>query len=588
MNVIFSMPMMLIAFSALPVLAAIYLLRNRFRMYNVSSLMLWQDQRKARQGGLNINRIQTPLLFLLELLVIIMLVLAAAGPLLRAGRETRMFVIILDNSFSMLAGEEVTVRDRAAEEIRDLLADSDPFQARFILAGLEPELIGEPINRTSQINNIFERWECLAPSANLNKGISLANELAGKTAHILVITDHKPQVVPKQGRIEYWTFGKSISNTAFVNADRTSYEDKDRVFLAVANLSDERTETTLTVESLNEQQIILEKLIELEPNEVYRTIFEPDVGTSTIRARLKNDGLDIDNEIVLVTEPERNLRIRLNIAEEVLDSAVNKVVEAIKTSHLSSIQPHLLITDSPEIPAESSEIWTLQILSEPNAVSYLGPFVVDYSHPLTEGLSLDGIVWGAADPNKFTGMPIIAAGNIPLLTDKETAEDLHDVTINLNHELSTVLESPNWPILFWNLFQWRQSFLPGISQSNIILGTEVTLTKNTQDENCALVDPDENLRKISISAKTVSINPDRAGLYKLTTETNEYVLAVNALSKTESDLTKAQTGKWGRWQQADLFWWEYKPVEWILLLIALSLLVAHRYVTVVVQKGTSI
>ena len=50
---------------------------NRFQRRVVSSLMLWQDQREARDGGLRVQRIQTPLLFFLEILAL--LLLAAQG-----------------------------------------------------------------------------------------------------------------------------------------------------------------------------------------------------------------------------------------------------------------------------------------------------------------------------------------------------------------------------------------------------------------------------------------------------------------------------------------------------------------------------
>jgi hypothetical protein len=78
------------------------------------------------------------------------------------------------------------------------------------------------------------------------------------------------------------------------------------------------------------------------------------------------------------------------------------------------------------------------------------------------------------------------------------------------------------------------------------------------------------------------------GLYTLKTEASQHILSVNALSKSESDLTRAGSGKWGKWQQAGLYWWEYRPIDWIALLLALALLTAHRFVTANYQKGVSV
>jgi hypothetical protein len=73
-------PLALLALASLPALAAIYLLRNRFRKRTVSSLLLWNFQVPSKSGGAKVHRLQLPLLFFLELLALALLALAAAGP----------------------------------------------------------------------------------------------------------------------------------------------------------------------------------------------------------------------------------------------------------------------------------------------------------------------------------------------------------------------------------------------------------------------------------------------------------------------------------------------------------------------------
>src|SRR5262245_62029316 len=113
-----ALPLALFGLLAVPALIAIYWLRNRSRTRIVSSLMLWMEQRQLKEGGLLIQRLQTPLLFFLELLSILLLVLAAAEPLVRAGHGTSPLVIVLDDSFSMLAGAPDSTRRRAEEAVR--------------------------------------------------------------------------------------------------------------------------------------------------------------------------------------------------------------------------------------------------------------------------------------------------------------------------------------------------------------------------------------------------------------------------------------------------------------------------------------
>src|SRR6185295_8560810 len=103
------------------------------------------------------------------------------------------------------------------------------------------------------------------------------------------------------------------------------------------------------------------------------------------------------------------------------------------------------------------------------------PFVVDRNHPLAEGLSLDGVIWGAGKSTNIAGLPVITAGNVPLLTCIERTDGVQEIRLSLRPDLSTLQRSPAWPVLIWNLFSWRASELTGIDQSNIRLGSEARI-----------------------------------------------------------------------------------------------------------------
>ena len=139
---IFTHPLGFLSLLAIPGLVGIYLLRTRSRRYPVSSLMLWVNQRQARAGGLRVERLQTPLLFFLELLTLILLALAVAAPIIRTSRGAIPLIVVLDDSFSMLAGVDDTPRSRA---IAALAKELDPeglnplvnrrYAVRYVLAG---------------------------------------------------------------------------------------------------------------------------------------------------------------------------------------------------------------------------------------------------------------------------------------------------------------------------------------------------------------------------------------------------------------------------------------------------------------------
>src|SRR5262245_19395663 len=103
---VFLFPLAFIGLMAVPALVAIYWLRSRAREHRVSSLLLWLNAKQLWEGGRKIEKLRLPWLFFLELLLIMLLVTAAAGPLVRTG-DTRMpLIVVLDDSFSMQAGGE--------------------------------------------------------------------------------------------------------------------------------------------------------------------------------------------------------------------------------------------------------------------------------------------------------------------------------------------------------------------------------------------------------------------------------------------------------------------------------------------------
>src|SRR5215475_3833874 len=391
---VFTFSLAFIALLAAPALVAIYWLRNKSRDRRVSSLLLWLDERQVWEGGRHIHRLQTPLLFFLELLAILLLVTAAAGPMMRAGASGRPLVVVLDDSFSMLAGagrdESYSgagdgARDRAVRAIESELRSDRYEPVYFVLAGESPQLLGESANNVDQAVNLLQNWRCGAPAAKLEEAITFAFELGGARARALVLTDHTPEQDIGDSRLQWWSFGSSRPNFAFVNAARTLRDDEDRVLLEIANLSSSSGSTTLSVdagESNNPQSAIrAPQLISLGAGETRRVLLTLKPGALAVRAHLSDDALLVDNEVTLLAESSRNVRVDLRARDAVMRALVEKAVASSPNASLSANKPDLVITDESDPKIEDAEVWTLQIISEKDAASFLGTIVIDRSHP---------------------------------------------------------------------------------------------------------------------------------------------------------------------------------------------------------------
>lgn len=571
---VFTASFAFIALLAVPLLIAIYWWRSRARQQRVSSLLLWLDERQRWEGGHRFEKLQTPLLFWLELLVILLLVLAAAGPMLRAGRSDRALVIVLDDSFSMLAGDEQNARNRAVRALTNELRSQRYEPVRVVLAGATPQLLGEAPNDAAPLDQLLQGWRCGSATAQLDEAVALAFALGGPRARVLVVSDHAPTQELKDSRLQWWAFGAAQPNFAFINAVRTNNGVQERVLLEVANLSESTAATTLSLEtfdSANPQSITLDAGA---TQRITLTLAQ----AAPLRARLSKDALSVDNEVVLLPELNKTVRVDLRVREASLRALIEKALQALPQVALTDERAELIITDKTITSIASDPAWTLQLIAEKDAASLLGPFIVDRAHPLTEGLSLGGVVWGSGRATQLAGAPIITAGNIPLLSDVERA-GRHELRLRLRPDLSTLQATPNWPVLIWNLINWRAQVAPGLRPVNVRLGGEVVLMTEANVAAITLTDPERNTRQLPAVAGSVLIKADRVGVYELNAPPAQYTFAANALVRAESDLSQATAGRWGNWASAPELQWEYRSAAWVLLLLALLMLALHSWLT---------
>jgi hypothetical protein len=579
----FTYPIALGGLIALPLLVGIYLLRNRYRRQAVSSLLLWLDPREARTGGPRIDRLQTPLLFFLELLLLLLVILAAAGPHLPLSQGGRPLVVILDDSFSMLAGEPDSPRAAAVKALEEELRRIGRSSIRFVLAGDKPVLLGEATDSPAAALRTLQEWRCRSASAAISEAVTLASEVGGEVAALLVITDHAPKDAIETGRLQWRAFGQKRDNWAFVNAVRTQRDGTDRCLLEIANLSDRERSTTLTIETDGNME---RRSLKLKPNEVHRRTFQLKEGAGLLRAHLDDDELAIDNQVSLLPAPIRKVRVQLSLADSVLRTQAEKALRATRSMELTSDRPALVVTDAAAPPELTGDTWALHLTGGEEKAAYDGPFVLDRAHPLTEGLSLQGVMWAPGTKGELPGSPVVLAGNVALLTDTEDSAGRHLLRLRLRHDISNLLESPSWPVLLANLVQWRGGFLPGLGRSSIRLGEEVILTLTNTSDEVRLIAPDKAERRLNVQEGRVVARGEQVGIYEIRQGDDKYPFAVNALSGEESDLRNADSGTWGDWLDDAALRLDYRSIGWLLVVIALGVAVIHLLLVARLKRST--
>lgn len=576
-------PLALIALATVPALATIYILRNRFRRRQVSSLLLWRFHVQSKSGGAKVHRLQLPLLFFLELLALLLLVVAATGPHWKLPQSTRPLIVVLDDSFSMRAMKDgVSAQTRAHEFLEKIFRHQPPPSTRLILAGTETRSLGSTVKTWREVDELLSQWKCWSPDGVIDSAITLAAELGKQQANILVLTDHKPaeEKISNQ-RLEWHAFGFPLDNFAIVNASRTAFGDQDRCLLEVANFSNGARPSKLVVQvGSNAPQ---GSAILLNAHESQRFVFNIPSSAPLLHATLEKDSLAEDNEVQLLPPIRKHVRVQVALTNENLFALVSRTLDATGLRGVISDNPELVIHETDVVTSSNS--WSLRWSEAGATNAYNGPFIVDNSHPLADGIALEGVVWAAAALTNSPGdVPVILAGNIPLLSTREDALGRRHLSLNLNTRLSTLQNTPDWPILFWNILSWRISEMPGLKESNARLGAEVNL--KTTDEVVAVTQPDGVKKVFPKTGGELALETPLPGIYSVAAGATTNQFSVNPIAADESDLSSCTTGQWGKWSEDA----ERRIVEssavWIFGLLALALLTTHLYLVANAKGGS--
>ena len=590
---LFAFPLAIAAVAALPTLAAIYWLHNRFQRRVVSSLFLWADHSAARAGGVRWQRIHTPLLFFLEVLTLLMLVIAAMGPRVVAPGRTPPLMVVLDDSFSMQAGGVGAggTRSLAIDALKNELSSEDARNATLILAGAKPQLLGRLGERGANLTELLPGWMCQSPRADLDSAMSLAGELSNGQCRILVITDRAPPKEVAKGRVRWRAFGSARANVAIVNAARTRTDDVDRLLLEVANYStlSRRVDLTIEMAGTPERQTAPQTThatADLPPRETRRVTLDLPDSCGVVTVHLDEDALALDNRVTLLPPIRRSARVAIDVSDPALAPLLKNTLAAIPEAAATPTgsSPQLLISDKPPTATADAQTWHTQLIVDADAQAYVGPFVIDYAHPMTKGLGLDTIVWGAGQDLKLPGTVVIAAGNVPLLTDDARFTGRHDLRLRFAPKVSTLQATPNWPILLWNLVHWRAMEVPGIADANVRVGESALVRVPADVQRVTVRDPKGTPSEWAVSGLRLTIPADQPGVFEVQplavaggTTPAASQFAANLFNADESDLAVAETGQWGTWMDEASLWWEYRGIAWVFLLVALAGLSAHGF-----------
>lgn len=556
-------PAALFSLLALPALLGIYFLYSRFRRREVSSLFLWLNLGRQTAGRGRVRAALPPLSFWLESLALLCLSLAATGLCWPAAHRLRPLVVVLDDSLSMqavVAGS--SARTRAETLLRQELRRLRPTSVRLALAGRTVQ-IGSRLP-PPDLGRALTAWQCRAASADLTAALA-AVRTQDPDAWVVVLTDHPPAEALTDPRRRWISSGLPAANAGIVNAARTALgADTDRVLVDVRLFGEPAAPVLLTLRC-GDRELHRENLdLSRESSAVVLTV---PADSTTLAVDLSTDALAADNQTALPPAWRPRIQPFVQVAQPELKRALLRAIAAAGMQPAAAAGSGLSLTDDPTaVPATGGD-WRLcfHVPAAGAGSAFSGPFVLDRAHPLCEGLDLDGVLWGAAAaPGE--GVPLLLAGDVPLLRDRELPGGAHLLDIALGPGRSTLLQSPAWPVLVWNLLHWRARAAPGFGTACARCGEWLRVTTLRAGETVRLTLPDgtETVVRPPLGSREAGFIAEQPGLYRAETAAGTFDLACLPGTAAESDLRACATAtcgdavgalaeEYGYWSSATLF-----------------------------------
>ena len=543
----FANPLGLIALVAVPAVVGLHLFRRRHRHRVVSAVFLWEGQDRRASAGRKREPLRRSPSFWLELLAALLLGLCLASPRGCGIGASDHVVVVLDTSASMSA-----VRDHALEEAEDRVrALSRSGRATLIASGPSPRVLAGPAALEAEALAALQAWEPTLPAHELGASVDLASELASGGAVVLITDRFEPEAWPDQ--VGLVALGAAEDNVGLTRSSRVRAAEGERLFVEVRSFAAEAVEARVRVLEQGTELASEPVLLEPEGSSAHRFVLPE--GTGVVQVELGvDDALAADDVVHLAPSPLREVRVDVDLEPE--------IAALLGLDKWTSLAPRTVWSEDPHLRiggAGGGDTWLVELGAERER-SVVGPFLVDSSHRLMDGVTLDGVIWshGAEEPS---GRALVRAGDRALVTQEEGT--FH---VDLDPRASTLHRSPDWPILLANLVELRRDALPGPRETNLVVGQDFVWIG--AGAGPWFLDGVELQR----SGDDLVVSDLRPGVHEIHSEAESAVVAVRLADPTESDLRERSSGDREALVETGQVASELSGLDTALLLLALLLI----------------
>ena len=512
-------PLALIGLIALPIIVAFYMLRLRRRDLPVGSTFLWQQLVRDVEANAPWQRLRMSWLLLVQLLIALIVVVAAARPFSAVESDLAAnVVLVVDTSASMATQTDEEDRMALARERAREVVARVPVGGRITVvaaADTADVLVSETDDRQAALDAI-DGIEATQIPGDLTDAFALSSALAARDAEstIVVVTDAAGDRLPEVGvgapvLVEQVGATRSNQAIAALSALRRSGGAQLDLFVAVSNPS--TAEVTRRLEVFADDALVDARELTVpagQRSEVLITTVP--AAARTIEARLAgDDALATDDRAFAVVAAEETTRALLvGDPNAYLENALALLprlelyavgaggyADAVEAAEAEGAPYGLFVFDGtvPDEPPPGPALYL-----DPGEAGYFGevdgriegPIIdrPDPSEPLLRFVDLSSVHVGRAREVELAagmrpivatpaGAPLVAVGEVERQRVGLIAFDLAESDLPLQVA---------FPLLTSNLVDYLLPAGDGILPSSMRLGQTLTLEVDPRIERVAV------------------------------------------------------------------------------------------------------
>lgn len=558
-------------------LIAVYIYRRRSRTAVVSTLMFFSKSKSTAEGGQKLHKLQTPFIFFLEMLIFLFFLLALANPISLHRGQLIPITIVLDDSFSMTAGGEKSARSLGLQYLKREIFSKSVYRITLIKAGNRSKILGRRDMNSIEAENALIGWNCESVSANLMEAVAQSIETSSEDSTIVVLTDHLNEKSNAEN-IKWISFGTSRDNIAITAANRSSNGRIDRCFFEFTNFSKDKKEINAEIIDITNEKVLEQiKSSFIEPNSSRRIIVKVTNQKAVIKAVIKNDEIDFDNEAILLPVKNDKLKVSIRLKDKVLSDHIEKAVLSSDLAYVSNDKPQVVISDR---KIENTDSILTQVIIHNATSSYFvaKSLASDKNHFITSDLPLDEAIWVADSNFKPFGKIILVSSGIPLICVNDESNYLSTIYFNYCFDKSNMHLTTFWPVFFYNILDWAMLYKSGPTAFNFRSGSRIDFRANKGSTTVYLKKENSN-NKIEgyVNNGKVAFIAGVPGIYTIEDGEKQFNISVNLCSYEESNMTNFKRTE----NLPEIFIEKnmnyFKSVKWWFIMIAFALLLLHQW-----------